>query len=98
MKTSFRKAMKYLKKNVPGFSFLTHKGYLSGGFWHRGFLSRGFLPGVYVVISLEQIRASSLEILTYGFPVALMFYPQLLPCDLYNKTSFADLARNNGGK
>ena len=57
MKTSFKKAMKCLLKSVPGISYLTHKGHLSGpfcprgfypsGFCHRGFCPRGFCHRVF---------------------------------------------------
>ena len=40
MKTSFKKAMKGFLKSVSGVSYLTHKEYLTGGFFR----------GVYVLI------------------------------------------------
>ena len=44
MKTSFKKVMKCFLKSLPGISYLTHKGYLSGDFWNGG-CPEGFCPG-----------------------------------------------------
>ena len=44
MKTSLKKAMICFLKRLPRISYLTQKGYLSGGVWHGG-CPGGFCPG-----------------------------------------------------
>ena len=62
MKASFRQVMKCFLKSVPGISFLTHKGYLSGGVV-QGFLSGGLCPDtmyrepdVVVSVSIHEAK------------------------------------------
>ena len=41
-------------KSVPGNSYLTQKGYLSGEFLYWGFLTRGCCPGFYLMFFFPQ--------------------------------------------
>ena len=54
MKTSFKKARRCFLKRLPGISYLTQEGYLSGGFLARG----AFVRGIYVLILPSPITFS----------------------------------------